>query len=328
MARTGIGARRRGAAVDRAFTLIEVLVVVGIIALLAAILLPSLRRARDQAKEVYCGSNLSQFGRGFHAYAAANKGSLCSGSFDPGTSAAPDATPATNGGRDGPVDRIGWVADLVNSKTAFPAEALCPTNDAKFNQKLAFGGSSGGPYPPALAEQLVARGYNTNYTQSWYMARTEVTDASELNYKVVFGKRGPLKVEHMTRVSASRVPMLGDGGIESADLYRGQSTVKTMSDGPFDGPYSIQNYSDFGPAHGYGPLGDTKGRKISERNRANMLFGDGHVSRFVDRIRNGEFNVVFDDANPLGTQEDLSAADVFDGVISLGRRSQESWSKQ
>jgi prepilin-type N-terminal cleavage/methylation domain-containing protein len=52
------------------FTLIEVLVVVAIIALLVAILLPSLARAREQAKQAVCLSNLKQQGVGFGAYAA------------------------------------------------------------------------------------------------------------------------------------------------------------------------------------------------------------------------------------------------------------------
>ena len=50
----------KGMAMRRAFTLIEVLVVVAIIALLVAILLPSLNKAREQARTAVCASNLRQ----------------------------------------------------------------------------------------------------------------------------------------------------------------------------------------------------------------------------------------------------------------------------
>ncbi|MHC4557717.1 MAG: type II secretion system protein [Planctomycetota bacterium] len=58
----------------RAFTLIELLVVIAIIALLLAILMPSLRRARDQAKGVTCRNNLKQVGLAFTLYTDDNEG--------------------------------------------------------------------------------------------------------------------------------------------------------------------------------------------------------------------------------------------------------------
>ncbi len=56
-----------------AFTLIELLVVVAIIALLIAILLPSLSRAREQAKRAYCASNLHQNALAISAYLTENR---------------------------------------------------------------------------------------------------------------------------------------------------------------------------------------------------------------------------------------------------------------
>ena len=109
-----------GAAARAAFTLVELLVVIGIIALLVAILMPALSRAREQAKIVQCASNLRNIGQSIFIYAGQHKGKL----------------PQHNG-------RSAWLWDLPNQTrdamllSGNVRDSLyCPTNDRQNVERL------------------------------------------------------------------------------------------------------------------------------------------------------------------------------------------------
>ncbi len=88
-----------------AFTLVELLVVIGIIAVLISLLLPALGNAREAARTVACASNMRSIGQGIAIYVQSNKGTLPFAYWDgtaPGNSAF-DSARATD-----------WVS-LINS---------------------------------------------------------------------------------------------------------------------------------------------------------------------------------------------------------------------
>jgi prepilin-type N-terminal cleavage/methylation domain-containing protein/prepilin-type processing-associated H-X9-DG protein len=90
----------------RGFTLVELLVVIGIIAVLVGILLPALNRAREQANTTQCLSNLRQIGTAITNYASDTGGWLVPGRYD--------AT--TYPGNPGAAELENWATILVNGK--------------------------------------------------------------------------------------------------------------------------------------------------------------------------------------------------------------------
>ncbi len=243
-------------AARKAFTLIELMVVISIIAVLASIALPALLRARETARSAQCQANLKNIGIALHDFAVSDpSGRFCTG--------------ASDYRRDGAMDEYGWVADIVNSGRGNMNESLCPSNPLKGSEKLndllgkdttdgkdgapisrlgkgiagkdnwdGVSGGAGTTFAGTAVNtveraELVARyflegGYNTNYAASWHLVRGGLrfqppAAGSALltvgGHKGLGGSTGPLRSSVMdkSRISSSNVGFIGDAGPGDVD---------------------------------------------------------------------------------------------------------------
>ena len=106
----------------RAFTLVELLVVIGIIAILIAVLLPALGKARESANTVKCAANLHQIGIGISTYLANNQSTYPPGLYYVGLQIANGVqTPAT------PVNGyVNWTSFVLSPQVHEPAPGEAP----------------------------------------------------------------------------------------------------------------------------------------------------------------------------------------------------------
>jgi prepilin-type N-terminal cleavage/methylation domain-containing protein len=103
----------------RGFTLMELLIVIGIIALLVGILLPMVTRAREMASRTVCLSNIRQLQLGWLAYAEEHKGRFCTANLSVVYTVAVEGVGGLerNGGwLSGPDQLNNWVIDFPNSR--------------------------------------------------------------------------------------------------------------------------------------------------------------------------------------------------------------------
>ncbi len=147
---------RRLNSTPRAFTLVELLVVIGIISVLIAMLLPALNKARQQAKVVVCASQERQIALALLMYAQDNKGyfpqvrwASPNGIMEEGTTS-DYSDPAT------------FVPYLKN-----PAVLTCPAEAP--NVRGALGGAYGNPHWYLGSYEIIAGHANHDpYSWTWY----------------------------------------------------------------------------------------------------------------------------------------------------------------
>lgn len=246
-----------------AFTLVELLVVIGIIALLIAILLPGLQSARRQANQVKCMSNLRQIGAGFQLYAAENKGHWPVAVHQ--TIGNPPFQPAL------PLERR-WY-DLVAHYVSGSKDMQKETDITEIRRNSVIWGcpewTKAQIFDPANYADAVRVGYGMNYYPSFF----DDHDYGKLAY-IPPGRYYP-KANSYTR-PAERL-LLADSVthiIMVSDTAFSRTRTRFQ---PFDAVDPNLTPAIYIDAARHARPGSTK-RQVMDQKTINGLFCDGHVS--------------------------------------------------
>jgi prepilin-type N-terminal cleavage/methylation domain-containing protein/prepilin-type processing-associated H-X9-DG protein len=274
------------------FTLVELLVVIGIIALLISILLPTLSGARERANRVKCAANLRSIGQAMHEYATENHGQYPRTRFN-GVGDGPrfffcDGTGPPFGTRSNGSPMVGSPQDndltaayflLIHYKFVPPDAFVCPSTDYEKDPLLRVGD------PPSKRDAAL----RSNFI---------ITDPLGKDFSYSFSNPYPGPVDAVL----NHPPISQHRPTDPADL----ALAADRNDG--------QRWNTLDPDAGQAKI-QPMNSSNHKRKGQNVLFNDGHVSwEDTPFCGHGRDNIYTRSTLP-GVNLDI-AADRYDSLLS------------